>query len=203
MALAFVYKWTHIPSMKWYIGSRTNKKAHPDDGYICSSKVVKKMINENRGEWRRIIIEISEDCEKMYDLETELLQLADAARDPRSFNKHNNDGKWLRKRGTSPWNKGKSGYSTSKKGGKYPWTQESKDKLSDRSGEKNNFFGKTHSEESKAKHRETRKLQITTEETKKKMSKVQSELHSTPEYKNAQSERMKQWWANRKRTQNA
>jgi hypothetical protein len=45
---AYLYRWTHIPSQKWYVGSRTGKGCHPDDGYICSSKIVKPMITENK-----------------------------------------------------------------------------------------------------------------------------------------------------------
>ena len=33
---AFLYKWTHIPTQKWYVGSRTAVGCHIDDGYICS-----------------------------------------------------------------------------------------------------------------------------------------------------------------------
>ena len=29
----FVYKWTHIPTQKWYVGSRTAKGCHQADGY--------------------------------------------------------------------------------------------------------------------------------------------------------------------------
>ena len=34
--VAYVYKWIHIPTGKWYIGSRTRVGSHPDDGYYCS-----------------------------------------------------------------------------------------------------------------------------------------------------------------------
>ena len=40
MNTAYVYKWTHKPSMKWYIGSH---KGHVKN-YICSSKYVKEQI---------------------------------------------------------------------------------------------------------------------------------------------------------------
>jgi hypothetical protein len=40
--IAYVYKWTHIPTSKWYVGSRTAPGCHPDDGYICSSKLIKE-----------------------------------------------------------------------------------------------------------------------------------------------------------------
>ena len=88
---AYVYKWTHIPTLKWYVGSRTAKNSHPDDGYICSSLIVKPMIQKNPEEWKREILFIGEP-ELAFEFETEILQLFDARRDPRSFNGHNNDG---------------------------------------------------------------------------------------------------------------
>jgi hypothetical protein len=87
---AFVYKWTHLPTMKWYVGYH---KGTPDDGYICSSKVVKPMILSNPDEWLREIIDTGEPLD-MLSLETEILTLFNAKKDERSFNKHNGDGKW-------------------------------------------------------------------------------------------------------------
>ena len=119
MTTAYVYKWTHIPTMKWYVGSRSKKGCHPDDGYICSSKVVKPMIVESIGEWKREIIATGSP-EEMLSLETEILKLFDAKNDSMSFNMHNGDGKFSMlnrggykrpgvggvKKGTTPWNKG-------------------------------------------------------------------------------------------------
>ena len=88
MTQAYVYKWTHIPTLKWYVGSRTKKRCHPDDGYICSSKIVKPLIKANPEEWSREIIAVG-DILEMRDLEFEILNLFDAALDTRSFNKSN------------------------------------------------------------------------------------------------------------------
>jgi hypothetical protein len=85
---AYVYKWTHLPSLMWYVGSRTSKNAHPNDGYICSSKIVKPLIQATPEEWSREIIEVG-TRQAMKKLEAEILQLFDAAADPRSFNKNN------------------------------------------------------------------------------------------------------------------
>jgi hypothetical protein len=123
MTVAYVYKWTHIPTMRWYIGSRTAKGCHPKDGYVCSSKTIKPMILENANDWKREIIAtgIKED---MLSLETEILQLFDAKNDSRSFNQQNGDGKFinkglrplsdqhklnlsLSKKGRTAWNKGR------------------------------------------------------------------------------------------------
>lgn len=88
---AYVYKWTHIPSLKWYIGSRTAKGCHPNDGYICSSKTVKPMIESNPSEWHRDIIEIGTPNE-MRKFEQEILMCFDAVNDTRSFNRSNAGG---------------------------------------------------------------------------------------------------------------
>ena len=102
---AFVYKWTHIPTGSWYIGSRTKKGCNPDDGYICSSKTIKPLITENRGEWTREIIAIGEPA-AMLELETRYLVSLDAKNDPMSYNQHNSDGKFSTS-GQAPWNKGR------------------------------------------------------------------------------------------------
>jgi hypothetical protein len=85
--------WKHKPTLKWYIGVRTANNCHPDDGYICSSKIVKPMILQNPSEWTREIIALG-TLEEMLLLETEILELLDAKHDSRSFNLHNGDGKF-------------------------------------------------------------------------------------------------------------
>jgi hypothetical protein len=96
--IAFVYKWTHIPTLKWYIGSRTKIGCNPDDGYICSSKIVKPLIMANPSEWHRDIIEIGEPKD-MFNLEIEILHLIDAKRDSKSFNQTNGNGNFFNKFG--------------------------------------------------------------------------------------------------------
>lgn len=92
---AFVYKWIHTPTGMWYIGSRTAKGCHPDDGYICSSKRVKPLILQNQSEWKREIIHTGPPDE-MIALEALLLESVDAKNDPQSYNQHNGDGKFIR-----------------------------------------------------------------------------------------------------------
>ena len=112
MEQAYVYKWTHIPTLKWYVGSRTAKNCHPDDGYICSSRTVKPLIKANPNEWTRDIIDVG-SAQAMKELEAEILQLFDAASDPRSFNKNNakSNAGWNKglKGSQVPWNKGLKG----------------------------------------------------------------------------------------------
>lgn len=108
----YVYIWKHIPTLKWYIGVRTQRGCHPDDGYICSSKTVKPMIITNPEQWTRQIIATG-GVQEMLDLEVELLEASDAKYDIRSFNLHNGDGKFSMagkiggRAGKEPWNKGK------------------------------------------------------------------------------------------------
>lgn len=87
---AFVYKWIHKPTGKWYIGSRTAKGCHINDGYICSSKIVKPMIEQNPEEWERYILKEGSVSE-MRKHEASLLKLHNAKDDPMSFNRSNAD----------------------------------------------------------------------------------------------------------------
>ena len=125
MMESFVYKWTHKPSLDWYIGYH---KGIPNDGYISSSVYVKTQVSKNPEAWERTIVDYGTNQE-MYELESEILQLFDARSDMRSLNGHNNTN------GAMPgWNKGipcddlwklkisksKTGKSTGKLGKKYP-----------------------------------------------------------------------------------
>jgi len=101
---AFVYKWTHQPTLRWYIGSRTAQGCHPKDGYICSSRQVRPLIESAGSEWTRTIIATGTPKD-MLELETAILELFDAKNDPRSYNQHNGDGRFTTT-GTVAWNKG-------------------------------------------------------------------------------------------------
>ena len=88
---AFLYRWTHIPTGKWYVGSRTAIGSHPEDGYYCSNPAVKEMIEANPSEWKREVLVIGEPKE-IVELEARYLKALDAKHDPMSFNGHNGDG---------------------------------------------------------------------------------------------------------------
>jgi hypothetical protein len=75
----------------WYVGSRTAQGCHINDGYICSSKIIKENIQARSAEWVREIV-FTGTVEEVLEFETMILQLSDAKHDLRSFNKHNNDG---------------------------------------------------------------------------------------------------------------
>lgn len=83
-----------MPSRKWYVGSRTKSGCHPDDGYLCSSKIVKPMILENITDWVREILIIGSP---MYirEMEQKYLSMLDARNDSMSFNQNNADGIFL------------------------------------------------------------------------------------------------------------
>jgi hypothetical protein len=51
--MAFVYLWNYRPTGHYYIGSHWG---HPDDGYICSSRLIKEHIAVNTAEWYREIL---------------------------------------------------------------------------------------------------------------------------------------------------
>lgn len=97
---AFVYKWTNIIDGKWYIGSRTAKNCHIDDGYICSSKILKPIIKQNPDQWHRSILAIGTATD-MKNLERNLLKLYNAKCDPQSYNQTNGAPTGGRKKGIS------------------------------------------------------------------------------------------------------
>lgn len=128
---AYLYRWTNLSTGKWYIGSRTAKGCHPNDGYICSSKI-KFEIQEYPLDWSREVLVIG-DPNYILLLESSLLHLLDAKHDPLSFNKHNGDGKFTTCGKTDT-----------------PRTRLKKS-LAHRGkhvGVKNNFYGKKHTKES-------------------------------------------------------
>lgn len=108
----------------WYEGSRTRRGCHPNDGYLCSSDVVKPMIIENQQDWSREILVIGEP-KYIRKLETARLKSLNAKTDPMSYNGSNAD--W------DPANRAgrKESEATRKK------------KSAARQGDKNPMFGKT------------------------------------------------------------
>lgn len=91
--ISYVYKLTEISTGKWYIGSRSKKGCHPDDGYMGSSKIVTPLVKENPSNWEKTIIGTGTPNE-MLSLETALLTENDAKNNPMSYNLYNGDGKF-------------------------------------------------------------------------------------------------------------
>lgn len=200
---AFVYKWTHIPTGKWYIGSRTKKGCSPADGYICSSRTIKPMIIENQAEWVRTILCIGYP-EDMLALEARYLTALDAKHDPMSFNMHNGDGKFTTA-GMPAHNKGKPG----KKGG-IPWN---KGKVcpsisAGRAGIAPHNKGKPMSDEQKAKISESSKGKVSpkkgkpgapqTAESNAKRSATQTGRKQSPEHIAKRAQARRDYYANKK-----
>lgn len=90
----FVYKWVEITTGKWYIGSHYSKGCHPEDGYICSSKIVKKLIKNDPQNWSREILEVFDCPHAARKKEAQMLQEMNACMDPMSYNQTNADGKF-------------------------------------------------------------------------------------------------------------
>jgi hypothetical protein len=93
---AFVYCWTDLGTNKLYVGVH---KGTPDDGYVCSSKLMLQEYKKRPQEFSREIISHGtfSDC---YALETALLRATGADKDPGYYNMHLNNGKFYLKRHT-------------------------------------------------------------------------------------------------------
>lgn len=156
---AFLYIWTHLPTKMWYVGSRVAKGCHINDGYICSSKIVKPLILANPSDWNREILEEGEG-KYIRDLETDYLTITNAAQDHMSFNKHNG---------------GKNFNGICRLGSKH--SDETRAKIS-AAGK-----GKTFTDEHKAKMSAAHKGKKQSDETKLKMSSAKLGKTFTDEHK--------------------
>lgn len=117
---AFLYCWTDKKYNKLYVGIR---KGSPNDGYICSSKLMLQEYNERISDFSRIII-ASGTYSDLLTLEAKILKSSDAKHNPDFYNMHNGDGKFYNKqhtketkskitgrpKGGTSWNKGLKGY---------------------------------------------------------------------------------------------
>jgi hypothetical protein len=128
MTVAYLYKWVHLPTGKWYVGSRTSRGCHPNDGYICSSVTVKPLILESRQNWKRTILKTGE-ATYIRKLEGRFLSFINAADDQMSYNKNNANGNFTTTNTTAS-EKTRAKMRASHRG--------------KHEGEKNNFYGKKH-----------------------------------------------------------
>ncbi len=93
MTQAYLYRWDEKSTGKWYIGSRTRKNCHPNDGYICSSNIVKPLIKLCPDNWIRTILVIGNPL-YIRDLENKYLEKLNAMMDNDSYNQTNGGGKF-------------------------------------------------------------------------------------------------------------
>ena len=166
----FLYKWTELSTGKWYVGSRTAKRCHTEDGYLCSSKIVKPLIIANPSDWTREILCMGE-AEYICDLEVHYLISLDAMRDPMSYNKSNGRKNFM---GGPQSQETKAKRSATMKGRKCaPRSQEHQAKLTAAAkGRTAPNKGKTHSPEAKAKMSAANKGRPKSPETRAKVSAV-------------------------------
>lgn len=124
--VAYVYKWIHIPSGMWYIGSKSANGCHPDnhEKYICSKPEVKESILKNREEWIFEIWDTGDPLE-IRKLESKYLRLLNAKNNPTSFNESN------------------AGWDPGNRLGRKESIETRQKKSEARQGEKNPMYGKT------------------------------------------------------------
>ena len=147
--IPYIYKWTHLPSGRWYIGSKAREGWNPSrhEEYICSSKEVKPLILESRDDWEYDILHtgIAKD---IVALETTILTALDAKNDPMSFNQHNGDGLYNRA-GVKENDTTRARKREARLGDKNP--------MYGKRGESSPHFGKKYSDEHRAKQSESMK----------------------------------------------
>ena len=95
--IPYIYKWVHLPSGRWYIGSKVREGWNPSrhEEYLCSSKEVKPLILDSRIDWECEILHTGL-AQDIVSLETTILAEIDAKNDPMSFNQHNGNGLYNR-----------------------------------------------------------------------------------------------------------
>ena len=197
MQTAFLYRWNQISTGMWYVGSRTAKNCHPDDGYICSSKHVAPLIKNSPDDWHRTILLIAPPL-YVREIEAKYLFSLNARNDQLSYNRHNGDMKF-HTIGSKLSEEHKR--KISRKG--RVCSDATKAKMREKSiGSKNPFFGKTHSPEyiQQIRLRMINNNPSKTEEVKQKLSKMFSGRSMpqtiTPETLAKKSLSAKNAWAN-------
>ena len=196
MKEAFVYSWRNKDTNRLYIGWH---KGSPDDGYVCSSKILMEEYEKDSSKFERFII-AEGTAEDMVALEAQILKAVNAKDNPEYYNQHNGNGFFHLKKHSA---KARLKISKSKTGKKRPDLTErnltnnpahnpdiAKKMGRCMKGEANPRFGKTVSEE-----------------TRQKLSKALSgkrigTKHSE-DTKRKMSEARKEYWANKKVKQNA
>lgn len=145
---AFVYRWTDHRHNKYYIGAH---KGQPDDGYVCSSKVMLAEYRLRRNDFTRDILDIFGTWQDALTYECDLLVEVDAKNNPTYYNRSNGCRFY-----TALTEETKAKISRANKG-RTP-SAEARNKMSEkRKGQPSIMLGKTHSEETKYKMSQRRK----------------------------------------------
>lgn len=82
---AFVYRWRELSTNKWYVGYH---KGTVDDGYTCSSEIVKPLIETDPSNWERKVLRFGSK-EEMIKLERRILKSLNARTNTNSYNRSN------------------------------------------------------------------------------------------------------------------
>jgi hypothetical protein len=93
MAEAFIYCWTDTNRNMLYVGTH---KGTPDDGYVCSSKLMLEEYNKRPQDFKREVMAFG-SYNNMISFETKILKAANAAEDMSFYNQHNGDGNFFNK----------------------------------------------------------------------------------------------------------
>ena len=140
MADSFTYCWTDHRNGMLYVG--IHKGSH-DDGYVCSSKHMLKEYHERPQDFTRQILAHGTYTE-MCNFETAILKSVNAAKNESFYNRAVNNGKRENLKPHSEHTK--SLMSEAKKGKPLVNARGPRPNFT---GEKNHFYGKTHTEETR------------------------------------------------------
>jgi len=170
-----IYKTTNLVNGRQYIGK--DKKNCPS--YLGSGTFLKKAIQKyGKENFKKEILEVCSTHEELIEREEYWLNYYDAGNNPMFYNMHNHSSGGLSIRGEKNHRFGTH------------HTEERKQMMRERmtgeknpiygkgymfTGEKNHFYGKKHSIETREKIKEKRKLQVFSEESRRKMSETSRE----------------------------
>lgn len=129
-----------------YVG--IHKGSH-DDGYVCSSKLMLEEYNKRPGDFTRQILAYGTYSE-MCKFETSILRAENAGKNHLYYNRHTNNGKYVNLKHTEE-TKRKIGDANRKPNLK------ARGPRPNFAGDRNHFFGKTHSEKFKLRQSENKK----------------------------------------------
>lgn len=193
MMESFVYLWIDLVgfnNMRFYVGSH---KGTPDDGYVCSSKLMKEQFQNRQSDFRRIIL-AEGSFEDIRKLEADILRSLNVRENLKFYNQHNGDGNF--------YNKGHSEETKRKIGQSQPTVKPRINELSPETlkniGKWNK--GRVRTEEHKKKLRTANLGKKQSEETKRKISISNKGKNAGRTFSSETIEKMRQAKLGKKRT---